>query len=243
MAKLDRRIFQYNDIFNLKLDVYTRAIMDEILKYVNVKGFAFPSQERIAEALGISRETVSRKLSDLERISLRHRLPFLIKSQRRAPGGKFKHNVYYFPWVAYMEVYLREQNVETINTLIEEYYQIWCEEVENSHDRVIETDNNKNRLRSSLSSVADTIRKLSEFLQLKASEVMKILSYIGYELSENKLNIHHMDKYLQKAFLSHRKAYNAEETIKGIYSILFGENRAAVFYTDWDGYADLLLNA
>ncbi|WIF94290.1 hypothetical protein [Caminicella sporogenes] len=239
MATLNK--YNYNQVLDLKLKPVAKAIVDCILSHIwqEGKASAYPSQERIAAKLHITRQCVNYHIQRLRNIKI-NGLPFMVvKQMRNSSNGRFDYNIYFFPWLLTPEFYTRKHYEKIILELQKEYYDLVLEEEIHNY-RVKRFDRNYNK-QISLFDIKGKIEKLSTVLELSKSTVLKTLVNIGYELTENRLDIYHLDKYLVKCFSKSKVVQSAEEIIKKIYRTLLREE-CDVFSIDWETYTNDLLN-
>lgn len=214
--------YNYQQMFGLDyLKPITKAVIDCILKYANENGVAFPSQETVAKELNIHRRTVQRHIKIIADIKIADNMPFMKIEKKRDKKGKWLHNVYIFPWLKLPNDYLRSHQKWIIDKLIEEYYEMYLEEIQNSHTHATMKSINKKRQKSlfSLKQVAKIVNSLSKILKISTHKVIETLICIGYELTNNGC-IYYLDRYLISAFRKAGVNGRIEETIKKIYQSL-----------------------
>jgi biotin operon repressor len=236
--------YNYNQVLDLKLKPTAKAIVDCILSHIWEKGkaSAYPSQERIAKMLHITRQSVNYHIQKLRKITI-NGLPFIVVTQMRNPeNGKWDYNMYMFPWLLTPEFYARKHYEKIILDLQKEYYDLALqEEIENYRVKNFDRKNyNRQNTYFSIEDARKLIEKLSTVLELSKSTVLKTIINIGYELVENRLDIYHWDKYLTKCFSKSKMTQSIEEMFKKIYQSL-GITGTDIHCIDWQSYANDLL--
>lgn len=232
--------YNYNRVFGLKLHITTKAILDHILSYANENGIAYPSQERVAEELGLCRQTVANHMKKVENIKINGK-PFVTIGKNRRKDGKYYHNTYIFGWLIAPDFYTRKHVEDILEKLQKEYIEMIIEEdINNRHVNLINKRNNRQSSYFNLEQIREKIDKLSTSIGLKKADVLQTICNIGYEIKENRTQINHLDKYLAKCFQKAGVEKKIKEIIQGIYTSFFEKEPDALFYVNWEGIADMI---
>lgn len=80
----------YYTKLNLNLKITTKAILDFLVKYADKDYTCYPSQQYIADKLGLSRATVNRHIMKLEEMKY-----ITISKHKRSKEQKFFNNIYH----------------------------------------------------------------------------------------------------------------------------------------------------
>ena len=230
--------YNYHNQLGLYLKPNTKATIDEILKYVNNKGIAFPSLETIAGGINIHARTVQRHIRVIKDIKVGNGLPFMIVYRKRSARGEFSHNVYYFPWLDgdKWKDYIRQHHKSIINALIEEYSQKLIEEYQ-SH--TTEESQNQKEDRVGLFSIHKLVKSLSKITEIGIGEAMRVLISVAERIDRGDL-IFNLDKYLIKSLKLGKKQEDVKKILQKMYQALLPTGQDG-YSIDWSSFANTLL--